>query len=107
MAVISTLTMFGGLILAAVVISSFTSAFASMDNKRALAGQQLDVIRNYLLLKAVPNDLVRAHDKIEVVLLKEFADHISAECVRDTAVVLRPAGDVGLWIGPKEIAEQA
>ena len=60
-AVISTLTMFGGLILAAVVISSFTSAFASMDNKRALAGQQLDVIRNYLLLKAVPNDLVRAH----------------------------------------------
>mmetsp|Transcript_53572 Transcript_53572/g.138494 ORF Transcript_53572/g.138494 Transcript_53572/m.138494 type:complete len:329 (-) Transcript_53572:291-1277(-) len=49
--------MFGGLILAAVVISSFTSAFASMDQKQALAGQQLDVIRNYLLLKAVPTEL--------------------------------------------------
>jgi len=56
-AVTTTMAMFGGLILAAVVISSFTSAFASMDNKRALAGQQLDLIRNYLLLKAVPGDL--------------------------------------------------
>ena len=49
--------MFCGLLLAAFVISSFTSAFASMDSKNALAGKQLDLIRNYLLLKAVPNDL--------------------------------------------------
>ena len=28
-----------------------------MDSKNALAGKQLDIIRNYLLLKAVPNDL--------------------------------------------------
>lgn len=54
---ITSATMFGGLVLAAVVISSFTSAFAAMDSKNALAGKQLDVIRNYLLLKAVPTDL--------------------------------------------------
>ena len=29
----------------ACVISSFTSAFASMDSKNALAGKQLDIIR--------------------------------------------------------------
>lgn len=56
-AIVTTLTMFVGLLLAAFVISSFTSAFAAMDQKNALAGKQLDLIRNYLLLKAVPTDL--------------------------------------------------
>ena len=56
-AVVTTVMMFCGLLLAAFVISSFTSAFASMDSKNALAGKQLDVIRNYLLLKGVPTDL--------------------------------------------------
>ena len=56
-AVATTTMMFVGLLIAAFVISSFTSAFASMDSKNALAGKQLDIIRNYLLLKSVPNDL--------------------------------------------------
>ena len=55
--VITTFTMFGGLLLNAFVISSFTSAFASMDSKKELAGKQLDTIRSYLLIKAVPSDL--------------------------------------------------
>ena len=53
----TTAMMFLGLLIVAFVISSFTSAFASMDSKNALAGKQLDIIRNYLLLKSVPNDL--------------------------------------------------
>ena len=56
-AIVTTFTMFIGLLLAAFVISSFTSAFASIDSKNALAGHQLDMIRNYLVLKAVPSDL--------------------------------------------------
>jgi len=56
-AIVTTFTMFVGLLLAAFVISSFTSAFASIDQKNALAGHQLDMIRNYLLLKSVPADL--------------------------------------------------
>ena len=39
--VITTSTMFGGLLLNAFVISSFTSAFASMDSKKELAGKQV------------------------------------------------------------------
>jgi len=39
------------------VISSLTTALASMDSKRELTGKQLDLIRNYLLIKGVPADL--------------------------------------------------
>jgi len=56
-AIVTTFTMFIGLLLAAFVISSFTSAYQQMDQKAALAGKQLDLIRNYLLLKAVPTEL--------------------------------------------------
>ena len=56
-AIVTTFTMFVGLLLTVFVISSFTSAFASIDQKNALAGKQLDAIRNFLLLKAVPTDL--------------------------------------------------
>ena len=49
--------MFVGLLLNAVVISSLTTALTSMNSKRELAGKQLDTIRNYLMVKAVPNDL--------------------------------------------------
>ena len=41
-------------------------------------------------LIAVLDDLVRAHDQVVVVLLKEFADNVGAKRVRDAAVVLRP-----------------
>jgi len=56
-AIATTVMMFVGLIIAAFVISSFTSAFASMDSKKQLAGKQLDLVRNYLLVKSVPTDL--------------------------------------------------
>ena len=56
-AVVTTVLLFFGLLLNAFVISSFTSAFAAIDNKNQLAGKQLDLIRNYLLLKAVPADV--------------------------------------------------
>jgi len=56
-AVVTTFTMFFGLMLNAYVISSMTSAIASMNAKRELAGKQLNQIRNYLILKAVPIDL--------------------------------------------------
>jgi len=54
---VTTFTMFWGLMLNALVISSLTTALASMDSKRELTGKQLDLIRNYLLIKGVPADL--------------------------------------------------
>ena len=56
-AIVTTLLMCFGLLLNAFVISSFTSAFASIDSKNQLAGKQLEIIRNYLLLKTVPVDI--------------------------------------------------
>ena len=56
-AIITTFTMGVGLMLNAVVISSFTSAFAAMDSKKELAGAELDRIRSYLVVKSVPSDL--------------------------------------------------
>jgi len=56
-AIVTTFTMFIGLLLAAFVISSFTSAYQQVDQKAALAGKQLELIRNYLLLKSVPSEL--------------------------------------------------
>jgi len=54
---VTTVTMFVGLLLNAFVISSLTTALATMNSKKELAGKQLDTIRNYLLLKGVPADL--------------------------------------------------
>ena len=54
---VTTLAMFFGLIFNAVVISSLTTALTSMNSKKELSGKQLDTIRNYLYVKAVPNDL--------------------------------------------------
>ena len=54
---VTTITMFVGLLLNAFVISSLTTALATMNSKKELAGKQLDTIRNYLILKGVPTDL--------------------------------------------------
>ena len=54
---VTTFTMFFGLLLNATVISSLTTALSSMNSKRELAGKQLDTIKNYLLVKSVPTDL--------------------------------------------------
>ena len=42
-------------------------------------------------LVAVLDDLVRAADEVEVVLVEEARDHVGAKSVRDAAVVLAPA----------------
>ena len=54
---VTVLTMFLGLLVNAFLISSFTSAFASMDSKQELIRGQLDTIRQYLIFKSVPSDL--------------------------------------------------
>lgn len=56
-AFVTTFTMFFGLLLNAFVISSLTQALASMDSKKELVGKQLGLMKNYLVLKAVPSDL--------------------------------------------------
>mmetsp|Transcript_20130 Transcript_20130/g.47559 ORF Transcript_20130/g.47559 Transcript_20130/m.47559 type:complete len:311 (+) Transcript_20130:506-1438(+) len=58
-------------------------------------------------LVAVLHDLVRAHHQVEVVLLQELADNVGAEGVRHAAVVLCPARDVRVRVGPHQIAKQA
>jgi len=54
---VTVVAMFIGLVLNAIVISSLTTALSTMYAKKQLTGSKLDTIRNYLVLKAVPNDL--------------------------------------------------
>jgi hypothetical protein len=49
--------MFFGLMLNAYVISSLTTALASMNSKQELTGKQLNLIKSHLVLKAVPTAL--------------------------------------------------
>ena len=58
-------------------------------------------------LIAIFDDLMRSANKIYIVFLKELLDDSLAKCVRDTAVVLSPARLSFLWIGPKQVAEEA
>ena len=56
-AFVTTFTMFGGLLLNAFVISSLTTALASMNAKKEFAGKQLEAIKAFLLIKAVPSEI--------------------------------------------------
>jgi len=55
--VLTTTTMFFGLLLNAFVISSLTQALQTMNSKKELTGKKLDMIKSYLLVKTVPADL--------------------------------------------------
>eukprot|EP00965_Chrysotila_dentata_P049120 1629022-Pleurochrysis_carterae.AAC.1 len=57
-------------------------------------------------LVAVLDDLVRAHHEVKVVLLQKLANHVRTKRVRDAAVVLGPARNVRLRIGPEQIAQK-
>ena len=48
---------------------------------------------------------MRPTDEVEVVPVQELADHIGSERERYAAVVLRPALNVFIRIGPKQIAQ--
>ena len=52
--ILTTACMFIGLLLNAYIISALNQALASMNAKRQLTGKQLDSIKTYLVLKAVP-----------------------------------------------------
>ena len=55
--IVTTTTMFFGLLLNAFVISSLNQALASMNSKKELTGKQLGEIKNYLILKEIPSKL--------------------------------------------------
>jgi hypothetical protein len=57
-------------------------------------------------LVAVLNDLVGTADEVHVVLLEEARDNVGSKGERDTSVVLAPAGDVLVRVGPEEVAEK-
>jgi ATP-dependent helicase YprA (DUF1998 family) len=57
-------------------------------------------------LVAVFDDLVGTTDEVHVVFLKEAGDDVRAEGEGDTAIVLAPACDVLVGIGPEKIAKQ-
>ena len=57
-------------------------------------------------LVAVLHHLVRAHDQVVVVLHEELAHHVSAKGIRYAAIILRPARNVRLRIGPQQVAQQ-
>ena len=58
-------------------------------------------------LVSVLHNLVCTADQIHVVLLEEARDNIRAEGEGDAAIVLRPAGDILVRIGPEQVAQQA
>lgn len=55
---------------------------------------------------AVRDDLVCSADKIEIVRLEELVHYIRPENVGYAAVALGPTLTIGVWIRPKQIAEQ-
>jgi hypothetical protein len=57
-------------------------------------------------LVAIFHDLVRTADEVHVVLLEESGDDIGAKSERNTTVVLAPASNVLVRIGPKEITQE-
>ena len=50
---------------------------------------------------------MRTHDEVEIIFVQEIRDDVGAENVGHAAVVLRPAGDVGLRIAPEEVANES
>ena len=50
---------------------------------------------------AVFHDLVRSADQVHVVFLEEARDDVRTECEAHAAVVLGPAGDVFVGVGPQ------
>lgn len=52
------------------------------------------------------DDLMCATDEVHVMLLQEPRDHIRTEGERDTTIVLRPASDILIGIGPQQVTEQ-
>lgn len=48
-----------------------------------------------------------AADEVEIVLVQELSDLVSAEGEGDTAVILAPAGVLAVRVGPEEVAEEA
>ncbi len=58
-------------------------------------------------LVAVLNNLVGTAYQVHVVLLEESGDDIWAESEGDTTVVFGPSGDILVWVGPEEIAEES
>lgn len=57
-------------------------------------------------LVPVLDDLVRAANEVHVVFLQEARDDVGTERERDAAVVLRPARDVLVRVGPEQVAEE-
>jgi len=55
--IVTTSTMFFGLLLNAFVISSLNQALASMNSKKELTGKQLESIKSYLVIKGVNKNL--------------------------------------------------
>ena len=53
------------------------------------------------------DDLVCAADQVYVEILQEFLNNVLAEGVADASLVFAPALDVGVGIGPEQIAKQA
>ena len=52
-------------------------------------------------------NLVSSTDEIKIVLVEELCDYFCAKRVRDTSIILAPANDFLVWIGPEKVAEQA
>jgi len=51
--------------------------------------------------------LVGSADEVQVVAVQELADHVGAEGEGDAAVVLPPALDVLVGVGPQQITQEA
>lgn len=55
---------------------------------------------------AILDDLVSTADEIHVVFLQEAGDNVWTKGKGDAAIILRPAGNILIRIGPEQIAEE-
>nr|POE77548.1 hypothetical protein CFP56_09195 [Quercus suber] len=69
-------------------------------------GEECDELTLGEELVAVLDHLMRAAYQIHVVFLQEARHDVRTEREADTPVVLRPAGDVLVGIGPQQVAEE-
>lgn len=51
-------------------------------------------------------DLVCSADEVQVVAVEELADHVGSEGEGDAAIVLPPALNVFIRVGPQQVAQQ-
>lgn len=61
---------------------------------------------SFCIFQVQSGDLVRSADEVQIVAVEELADHVGSEGEGDAAIVLSPALNVFIRVGPQQVAQQ-